>query len=128
MHRFVLLKQFDDPQGALRMAVMIHARLETEIRYLMGWNWVSTEKTYPNGTKGQGPTLLACGTCDVLGIRTNISGCSDIYCHPDLKAWIEGGMEGSPPPPVESVDGGLYKSVSRERTEEINRVIRDAAE
>lgn len=107
MRRFVLLKKFSNPKEALVLATIIMNRLDGTLQYFEGWSWATSTKTYPNGVMGQGPTILQNGTCDVLGIRQNLPDGSDIYCQPDMKEWIEGGMQGTPPRPHPALDGGV---------------------
>ncbi len=110
MKNFVLLKRFGYKEGAVEMATMLLARLDgCTVAYSLGWSWMATTKTYPNGVMGQGPTILVCGKCDVLAIRSPLApdGGSDIYCTPNMKDWIEGGMQGDPPPPELPADGGI---------------------
>ena len=109
MKNFVLVKRFQGAQ-ARDLAIALQLKLDgATVAYSEGWSWTPTVKTYPNGAKAEGPVILTCGKCDVLAFRVNLQpdGGSDLYCPPDLRDWLNGGMEGDPPPPHLPEDGGI---------------------
>lgn len=107
MRRFVLLKTCAYGEQAKQLAIAIQARLDGEPAYLGRWEWVSTTKDM-NGQKVPGPILLANGGRDVLAYRDYVAGGKgDVYCHPELRDWVLGGMQGDPPRPLERLPENL---------------------
>lgn len=100
MKRFVLLRQNISAEEARQLAFLIHQLIDAHPRYLGLWEWQSTSKTI-NGLRTKGPTILRNGDRDVLAYRDYLpNGRGDVYCHPQMRDWVNGGMHGDPPPPL----------------------------